>query len=225
MKSTSKLDVALKAAFDGYRQDWCAALPNGGAVALSPATTQKMQRQVRRRAKVYYPLFGTTARRVASVVVALFIAMNAVVLNVESLQQGLVRMVTKITEDWTNITFENKGEAVKVPFEKKTPQYLPESYHIKDEEERLKGIWQEYVGFGGHFTYDQSMHNGNALKIKVNTNYVQPTDITINGLPGIIFTSITGTQLLFYDDIYVYHFSGSDSISWSEYVKMAESIS
>ncbi len=232
MKNTSKLDTALKAAFDGYRQDWCAALPEGGAVTLTPTANAKMQKALR-RAKVYYPLFGTTARRVASVVLALFIAFNAVVLNVESLLPGKASLtVEDLTYHRYRVTVTYKGEIPAYDFEEKYPSYLPQGYSMGDATGSIfqNEVGVSYIGPEDYFIYTQSSFyhkylDGDPIEYIISADGKKPKQTVIDGKRAVIATRDTSTCLIICDNQYVYFLSGSGNIPLSEYKKIAESIS
>ena len=127
----------LQEAFDIYVREQNARLPGEeelAGIAVSDEFKARMEKLLRRQRRGYYVLFGTTARRVASFVVALLLAMTVTTFSVDALRQPVVRFFTEVFETFTRVIFvDDTSDPVQVEMEKRAPSYIPDGYVVESE--------------------------------------------------------------------------------------------
>lgn len=218
----------LLTAFELYVQQQNALLPDEDElkdVTFSDGFAVRMRQTFSRRKRGYYVLFGTAARRVASIVVALLVSATIVTASVEALRRPVVEFFTEIFQKFTRVSFVDDTPtppAEELVFEPRKPSYVPDGY-VMIKEEDLSVMYR--------LTY-KDMATGNTIRctqrwkeselLQIDTEGVEYTEINIGNYKGIVYDQKGKTILAFGSEKYVYTLSAS--INSEELIKIAESI-
>lgn len=217
----------LLTAFELYVQQQNALLPDEDElkdVTFSDGFAARMRQTFSRRKRGYYVLFGTAARRVASIVVALLVSATIVTASVEALRRPVVQFFTEIFEKFTRVSFVDDTPtppAEELVFEPRKPSYVPDGYVMSSEQE-----------LDNHYQVVYADENGNRIRFKqewkknellqIDTEGVEYTEIAIGDCKGIVYTNKGKTILTFCSEKYVYTLSAYSNSE--ELIKIAESI-
>ena len=216
----------LREAFDIYVREQNARLPSEeelAGITVSDEFEARMEKLIRRQKCGYYVLFGTVARRVATIIIALLVGMTVTTFSVEALRQPVVRFFTEVFETFTRVIFvDDTSDPVQVEMEKKAPTYIPDGYVVESEVE---------MGIVYRVTYVNSKTGEKLLyrqqKIDVNTTIIDTEKyayepVNVRNLEGVTYKSVDRTHILFAFDTCTFSVAGN--ISQDELLKMAESI-
>lgn len=215
----------LQEAFDLFAVQQNALLPDDEAlstITFSDAFQQRMHRLFRRQQYGFYVFFGTVGRRIASIAVTLLIAATAATVSIPAWRDTARDFFLRAYRIATHVCFaEDKTIYSETRIvEPNRPTYIPEGYTVTEEERVTLSYYIAYThDSGAHFYLLQSM---NTADIYVNTEGTYFTDITVNGRPGITYHNLGYTSILFADDKYAYHISGT--CSFETLMQIAESI-
>ena len=216
----------LREAFDIYVREQNARLPSEeelAGIAVSDEFKARMEKLLRRQRRGYYVLFGTTARRVASFVVALLLAMTVTTFSVEALRQPVVRFFTEVFETFTRVIFvDDTSDPEQVEMEKRAPSYIPDGYVVESEVETgaLYKVTYVHSESGERIYYRQQLSD--RYSALVDTEAIDYQEITVAHLFGIVYQNKETTTIAFVDDLSSYSVFGT--VSQDELIKMAESI-
>ena len=162
----------LQEAFDIYVREQNARLPGEeelAGITVSDEFKARMEKLIRRQKCGYYVLFGTVARRVATIIIALLVGMTVTTFSVEALRQPVVRFFTEVFETFTRVIFvDDTSDPVRVEMEKRTPTYIPEGYVVESEIDAgaLYRITYVNTETGARIFYRQQW-NGRSCKYKI----------------------------------------------------------
>ena len=215
----------LQEAFDIYVREQNARLPGEeelAGITVSDEFKARMEKLLRRQKCGYYVLFGTTARRVASFVVALLLAMMVTTFSVEALRQPVVRFFTEVFETFTRVIFvDDTSDPEQVEMEKRTPTYIPEGYVVESEIDAgaLYRITYVNTETGARIFYRQQWNDGNIFEI--DTEDVEYRYVLVDSHKGIVYQNKDTITVAFADEKYSYSFLGV--IVQDELLKIAES--
>ncbi len=217
----------LLTAFELYVQQQNALLPDEDDlkdVTFSDGFAARMRQTFSRRKRGYYVLFGTAARRVASIVVALLVSATIVTASVEALRRPVVEFFTEIFQKFTRVSFVDDTPtppAEELVFEPHKPSYVPDGYVMSSEKE-----------LDNHYQVVYADENGNRIRfvqewkengyLTMDTEDVQYTEIEIGNCRGVTYLNKGKIVMAFSDDEYAYTLTAS--ISVDELIKIAESI-
>ena len=216
----------LQEAFDIYVREQNSRLPSEeelAGIAVSDEFKARMEKLLRRQRRGYYVLFGTTARRVASFVVALLLAMTVTTFSVEALRQPVVRFFTEVFETFTRVIFvDDTSDPEQVEMEKRAPSYIPDGYVVESEIDAgaLYRITYVNTKTGEKIFYRQQQNDENNMIIDTENSAYQ--DIVVAGFDGLTYKSAGEEYIVFADNQYAYFISGI--ITQEELLKIAESI-
>ena len=216
----------LREAFDIYVREQNARLPSEeelAGIVLSDEFKARMETLIRRQKCGYYVLFGTVARRVATIIIALLVGMTVTTFSVEALRQPVVRFFTEVFETFTRVIFvDDTSDPAQVEMEKKTPTYIPDGYVVESEVETGVVYRVTYVNTetGDRIFYRQQWIEGNSSIIDTENSAYQI--IAVNGINGFTYRSAGQEYVVFSDNEYAFFVSGT--IAQEELLKMAESI-
>jgi len=215
----------LREAFDIYVREQNARLPSEeelAGITVSEEFKARMEKLIRRQKHGYYVLFGTVARRVATIIIALLVGMTVTTFSVEALRQPVVRFFTEVFETFTRVIFvDDTSDPVQVEMEKKAPTYIPEGYVVKSEVE-MGGSFRivyESKETGERIFYRQQAIEGNTSVI--DTEGIDYRNVTIGNLTGILYRNKETNIVIFADENCSYSFLGV--IAQDELIIMAES--
>ena len=215
----------LREAFDIYVREQNARLPSEeelAGIAVSDEFKARMEKLLRRQKCGYYVLFGTTARRVASFVVALLLAMTVTTFSVEALRQPVVRFFTEVFETFTRVIFvDDTSDPEQVEMEKKAPSYIPDGYVVESEIDASIVYRITYINTetGDRIYYRQQWSDGNTSVI--DTESVETQNISIGTLSGLTYYNKGMIFVVFSNDEYLFSISGTTETA--ELLKIAES--
>ena len=216
----------LREAFELFVREQNARLPGDEELAwvtFSHEFETMMETMIRRQKRGYYLLFGTVARRVATVVIALILSATVVTFSVEALREPVVRFFTEVFETFTRVVFvDDTSEPEQVEMEKKAPTYIPEGYEVESETEI--GIVYRITYTNGKeeekIYYRQEINNGNVIEI--DTEEIKYFAVTVGQMEAIAYENKGMKTIMFTDGQYSYYTSGA--LSQDELIKIAESI-
>lgn len=218
----------LLTAFELYVQQQNALLPDEDDlkdVTFSDGFAARMRQAFSRRKRGYYVLFGTAARRVASIVVALLVSATIVTASVEALRRPVVQFFTEIFEKFTRVSFVDDTPAPpaeELVFEPRKPSYVPDGY-VMIKEENLSVMYRltyKDMVTGNTIRCTQRWKESNSLTM--DTEDIQYTAIQVGNHQGVIYTNKDKNGVVFSDAQYTYTLSAA--INFDELIKIAESI-
>ena len=216
----------LREAFDIYVREQNARLPSEkelAGIVLSDEFKARMEKLIRRQKCGYYVLFGTVARRVATIIIALLVGMTVTTFSVEALRQPVVRFFTEVFETFTRVIFvDDTSDPAQVEMEKRTPTYIPKGYVVESEVDAGALYRITYVN-----TETEEKIFYRQQKIDVNTTIIDTEEyayepVAVGSLEGVTYKSLDRTYILFAFDTCTFSIAGN--ISQDELLKMAESI-
>ncbi|MBQ4333396.1 MAG: DUF4367 domain-containing protein [Clostridia bacterium] len=217
----------LQEAFDIYVREQNARLPSEeelAGIVLSDEFKARMEKLIRRQKHGYYVLFGTVARRVATIIIALLVGMTVTTFSVEALRQPVVRFFTEVFETFTRVIFvDDTSDPVQVEMEKRTPTYIPEGYVVESEVDAgaLYKVTYVHSESGERIYYRQQLSDRYSALVDTETTDYQ--EITVAHLSGIVYQNKETTTIAFIDDQCSYSVFGT--VAKDELLKIAESIS
>ena len=218
----------LLKALDLYVREQDALLPREeelSSVTLSPAFHEKMQHLLTLRKRGYYVLFGTIARRVASILIAVLLAFTTATVSVKALRERVVAFFTEVFDTHTAVTFVDETPdveaAVEETFTPLTPTYIPEGY-VVEREMSLQSVYRVvYINAeGSRINYLQNYKESG--DVRIDTEGTQYEEIKINEYIGVTYCNKNVLTILFSDNEYTYTLSGICTLE--ELIKIAESI-
>lgn len=216
----------LREAFDIYVREQNALLPSDEelvGIAFSDEFEARMEKLIRRQKHGYYVLFGTMARRVATIVIALFLGATIVTFSVEALRQPVVRFFTEVFETFTRVIFvDDISGTVEMKMEKKAPSYIPEGYMVESEVNAGVVYRITYVNAktGERIFFRQQWIDINSSIIDTESSAYQ--NIIVNDIDGFTYRSGDKEYIVLMDNEYAFSVSGT--ISKEQLIKIAESI-
>lgn len=215
----------LREAFDIYVREQNARLPSEeelAGIVLSDEFKARMETLIRRQKCGYYVLFGTVARRVATIIIALLVGMTVTTFSVEALRQPVVRFFTEVFETFTRVIFvDDTSDPEQVEMEKKAPTYIPEGYVVESEIDAGIVYRITYINTetGDRIYYRQQWSDGNTSVI--DTESVETQNISIGTLSGLTYYNKGMIFVVFSNDEYLFSISGTTETA--ELLKIAES--
>ncbi len=216
----------LQKAFERYHTALAVALPGEeelSTVTISEKTERRMERLFYHQKHFYYTWINTAAKRVACILIALFLAATVTTASVEALREGFIRFVVETFEKGSTIWFskEDEGALTYPTITSKIPTYLPEGYRLVADMSNEMQIYLLYEGDGSESLVFIQQPKG--AKTTVNTEGVSYKKIHVkNSYEGIIFENLRDAYLIFNDDEYMYTIIGT--VSEEEILKIAETI-
>jgi len=212
-------------AFDLFAQQQNALLPNEETIATMTLSTnfkERMQLLLRRQKYGFYVLFGTTGRRVASILLAVITAAAVTTVSVEALREPVFQFFTEVFEKFTQILFvDDTPKTPQAELEKRTPTYIPEGYTVEAEVSTTTVYKIVYSNTNGS-KVRYSQYSKPNMQVQADTEEMQYTGITIGGQQGITYNNKGTTTITFSDNRHTYVLSGN--IANAELIKMAESL-
>lgn len=212
-------------AFELYVQRKNEDLPRDedlNTIATSESLDRRMTRIMHRQKRGYYVLFGTVGRRVASVLVALLVALTTVTFSVEALRNKVAEFFFDVFDEYTLINvFTEFGEMNDVPFECIHPTYIPQGYAVESKTDYDENYEIRYQSADEqkHLSYRQGWKD---FTMRIDTEGSAYAEITVGNMTGFTFSNKGRTTLVLLDDTYHYVFYGTCPLE--ELVKMAESL-
>ena len=216
----------LREAFDIYVREQNARLPSEeelAGITVSDEFEARMEKLIRRQKCGYYVLFGTVARRVATIIIALLVGMTVTTFSVEALRQPVVRFFTEVFETFTRVIFvDDNSEPEQVEMEKKAPTYIPDGYVVESEVDAGALYKVTYVhSESGERIYYRQRRKSPASSM-INTEGIVYEEVLIGKWDGIMYQNKNTTTVVFADEEDVFSVFGNITID--ELLKISESI-
>ncbi len=219
--------VLLVEAFAEYHHILIAALPSEEdmrRIELSDHLEKRMNRLLYHQKQFYFGLVNTVAKRVACILLVIFLAATTVTFSVESLRETVINFIIETFEKGSTILFSKNGGDVSNEIQfvtPKLPSYIPEGYELVVDLSDEIEVCLIYEGEGENSF--QFLQFSEGSKRTVNTEGVVYKTIRIlNIYEGIAFQNKGENYLIFNDNEYMYLITGS--LSEEELLKIAESI-
>lgn len=216
----------LREAFDVYVRNQNARLPSEeelAGITVSDEFKARMEKLIRRQKCGYYVLFGTVARRVATIIIALLVGMTVTTFSVEALRQPVVRFFTEVFETFTRVIFvDDTSDPAQVEMEKKAPTYIPEGYVVERETvfDSLYKVVYMHLESKDQIYYWQQWYDGNIFEM--DTEDIAFQRISVGELTGVAYLNKGINTIIFADEEYTYSVSGT--VTQDELLKIAESV-
>ncbi|HZK35296.1 MAG TPA: DUF4367 domain-containing protein [Bacillota bacterium] len=219
--------IKLKKALEMYQEVWLQTYADEHTLSrysFSRDFEKKMANLIKRQKKPYYSLVDTIGKRVAVIVLAIFLALAGTVFSVEALREPVIDFVTEIYEMFTNIIFEDPegGDFYKTETYY-APRYIPQGFILEDTQ--TTRIYSRYVytnSRGDFITYNQLILDHYTIMVDTEATYSEP--INIGGLDGLFYENKNNNNLVWNDDIYVYQLTAPLTINLDELISMALSL-
>lgn len=216
----------LLAAFDLYVRRQDALLPTEeelSSVTLSSEFQAKMERLLTLRKRGYYVWFGTVERQVASVLLALLLALTTATVSVKAWREKVAEFFAQVFDTHTAVTFvdETPNLARSVTFEHKAPTYIPDGY-VVEKETSSQGVYNIIFVDKDDNAIRYKQRQKDKIGIQADTEESAYIKTTINNLVGITYNNKGVITVLFSDDKYTFTLSGPCTLE--ELIKVAESI-
>ncbi len=193
-------------------------------ITFSEKFENKMQKLINAEKKPYYIIINTTAKKVACVIVALFVSLSAM-MSVDAIREPFFRYIVETYEKYSAVYFKEKSQITPETFVTYAPEYIPEGYKEVKREGSADFMYNfiTYFDENGNnieFQQDLAIHS-----IKINTEGVEIEKIYINDIEAIYFENLGLRFILFADNNYSYLIScKKDTVSKNELIKISESI-
>lgn len=221
---SKEFDKKLLMAFDLYNKELYESLPSDeelGGITFSDAFENKMQKLINAQKKSYYYMINTVGKRVAIILLTLFISLTVTTFGVKAIRESVIEFITETFDKFTKVTVKNEDtSATHDVFIKASPQYIPQGYTVESEID-VFGVYQIYYTDKNNNTIDYHQEFGNLNTLQINTENVEYENITINSYDGVFYNNGSNT-IVFADETYLYKVYGQ--ISKDELIKIAESI-
>lgn len=222
---SKEFDKKLEMAFELYHKNLCESLPTDEelkSITFSDAFENKMQKLIKVQKKSYYYMIDTVGKRVAIILLTLFISLTATTFSVKAIRESVIEFITETFEKFTKVTVENhESIAMQTEFIKTTPEYVPEGYTVESVIDVL-GVYQITYNNKENNPIVYSQEFGNRNISHINTEDVEYEEIFVNSYEGV-FYNINGANTIFFaNETYLYKVYGQ--ISKDELIKIAESI-
>lgn len=108
---SKELDKKLILAFELYNKELCESLPSEEelkSITFSDAFEKKMKKLISMQKKSYYYMINTVGKRVAIILLTLFISLTATTFSVKALRESVIEFIIETFEKFTKITVETE---------------------------------------------------------------------------------------------------------------------
>lgn len=221
---SKEIDEKLIKAFEIYNKKLCESLPTVEElkhITFSEVFEKKMQKLIKAQKKSYFYLINTVGKRVAIIVLALFISLTATTFSVKAIRESVIEFITETFENFTKVTVEIEDAHAQDDIVKILPKYIPEGYALETESKSV-GIYRGIYSNIHNNTIDYIQQINFGTIHNVNTEDIEYEDIKINSLEGIKYIKNGINTVVFADGTYMYTIYGK--VSFDELIKIAESI-
>lgn len=183
---------------------------------------QKISQLIQKQRKPYFYLINTVGKRIACMIIALFVVMTTTVMSVEALRVPVIRFIIETFEKFTSIDFGSDSETI-VPETIETkyePEYIPAGYNFVNENSSdmlVKIIYQNEAE-------DQIIFKQTTLSnvsMNIDTEGTVTENIVINNYTAIYYSNKGINSIIWSDENYSYNVHGK--IDKKELLKMADS--
>ena len=205
MSIRKKADSRLREAVEQYYVEYFDEVSSNEElnkdITFTPEFEIKMQKIVNSYKKSYYRFISTTARKVASILLIVFISLG-ITMSVKAFREPVVRFFIEVYEKFSTVTFQPEEKEELPPptiieqyFE---PSYLPEGYVEVSRNDFENIIQIEYENESGEIMsfFQMTMEN---RKMSIDTEGTESKEIMVNDNVGI-FSSNKGNNTILWDD-------------------------
>jgi hypothetical protein len=223
MLLTKKEKEILNRAFEMYTKELCEKLPSKhelSHVTFSDEFILKMQRLIRAREKFYYSWFSTTAKKVASIILAVVIGFTATVMSVEGLREKFINFIVETFKLGSIVKVVNVEDDFE--FVKMSPRYIPDGFILEKEVYVEGNIFRTKYTSNNDLWINYTQNTSTEALTGINTENVDYTKLSIDGFEGILTIKDGIYNIVFNDGFYT--FNVSTNLSEQEVIKIAESI-
>lgn len=227
MFDTINDQTILKQALQIYENRLIDSLPSNNqieTITFSSNFEMKIKKLNGMQKKPYYFMINTVTKRVASIVVILFVVLTTTVFSVKALREPVINFLIEIYDKFSVIVFDKSTinlTSSKVSFITYGPIYIPEDFSLNSEEHLNLSYYREYIGPDGKtITYEQSSLAN--TQVNIDTENTSTQEIVINQYTGIFFENKGFGNIIWSDGTYSFTISGN--VEKFELTKIAESI-
>ncbi len=217
----------LKDALAYYIEELAASVPQAKeceGITFSPRFKKRMERMIRDHQKTFYFWFNTAGKRVASVILAVVVAVSAGALSVKAVRESLVKLAMEFFDTFAILRIDYEGVDVPKSIDPVEPSYIPAGFSRRHFSGDDSEYWVEYCDPSGdpqrELSYRQEVIDDSGRGI--HTEEMEYRAVFINGYEGLIAKRNGRTSVLFVTEKYVFTVSGT--VSEAEVIKVAESI-
>ena len=221
---SKEFDKKLVMAFELYNKRLCESLPTDEElkdITFSENFENKMKKLISAQQKSYFYLINTVGKRVAIILLTLFISLTATTFGVKAIRESVIKFITETFEKFTAVSVENEGADAQVEIIKMAPRYIPEGYFLDVETQSNLFYRVIYSNIDNSvIDYMQTINFGAVAN--VNTEDIEHEKIIINTFEGMKYVKNGINTVVFADENYLYTIQGQ--VSFDELIKMADSI-
>lgn len=215
---------ALRSACGAYLEFWGRSLPSEedltSVAPISERLEQRIEKLFQKEQKFYFYWINTAAKRVACILIILFLAAITTTFSVEALREPFIRFVVETFEKGSRLIFPVDSEEDS-PIIATIPSYIPDGFGLtingSDNYSTILHYEDSSRNTLSFLQFPKGAHMG------INTEGVSYERIMILSLyEGIYFEKFSEGTLVFATDKYLYNISGA--LPKEELLKIAESI-
>ena len=213
----------LHEAFDRYVQQQDQQLPTEQeleSVTLSEGLNKRMEKLLRRESRGYYVLFGTAARRFASVAAVFIILAAAATTGIETVRNGVSGFLTKVF-DTDKFVWTDPDVPIDTVLTKRIPTNIPRGYTmIRHEDYGEVYMWRYWSAVDDStIVYTQSAGD---MSVPVDTEGAVCTEVSVGERTGLTYMTDEKTTLIVKDEESTYVFTTDGEPE--EVLRMAHSL-
>ncbi len=213
---------SLKSALNEALTDlYIDSIPELDKHIFSNAFNKKMNKLLKLRKKPYYHWVNTVSKRIAVVIISVFIAGTTTILSVEAIREKVFGFFIEIFEKYSIIQHDGEEDA---------PESIENIYEITDGMDGYTLHYEESTDFFISKIYvkediviDYSQWTKGEYKQNWNTEDAQIEHIEINGYKAIIFTDNHNYNHIIWED-QDYVFTLSTNLGENALIEMAKSV-
>lgn len=228
---SAKEKTVIYEAFDLYYKEYCKTLPTKEELSHVEIPNQldaKMQKLIARERKFYYYWLNTVGKRVAAIILAVFISLTTVTFSVRALREPVIKFIVETFEKFSNVLFvNNKSEKdtiidMNFALEVIDLEYIPDGYKLES------SFSDDVVHQARYFNSDRSSMifymqaiNDEGV-LQANTENVEYEDVFINNYQAIYYSNKGTKTIVISSEKYIFTVEGT--VEKDELIKIAESI-
>ena len=221
------LNTKLKQALEIYQEKQLSVLPSQEELEnihrFSSAFEQKMKKLIRNQKKPYYMMINTIGKRVAIVIIVIFITLMTTVFCVKALRNDVLNFFIEIHKKFSIIFFDNNtpDASITMKIDKVyVPAYIPDGFALTSKTDSGIIVRYEYSDSEDNQLFFEQMIL--LSKIAIDTENRKSEEVDVNGNLGICFFEKEYNNLIWDDGTYGYHLISTLNIDVM--IKVAESI-
>jgi hypothetical protein len=213
MVNHQEFDNRIRQAFALYNENWMSSLPTEeeleSSVTFSAEFYRKMARLIRIQKKSYYYFVNTTGKRVASILLALLVALTATTFSVKALREPVIRFIIEVFEKMSTIEFEGgededvEGPAITSFY---VPSWIPDGFVVVREQRTNRSFQVDYQRDDQMIYFSQYLPYGSRVSIDTEGATISP--ILVNGFDGIHYFNKGLHVFMWGTNAHVFYLSG-----------------